>query len=172
MKKTLLVLSAILALSLAFVGCKKSSGSNNGEPDGSDPVNGGNTTTEVTEKVFAEKAEGFDNCSAIALYADLKEVSDAHPDATFIIVVKNTSGASRTGWGCGLIWTSKDPNDAYGTKDKELISDYKPTGLANNNETEKIVLKLSDVMAAIEEGGCVSYNLYNGIVVTKAYAKW
>ena len=62
--------------------------------------------------------------------------------------------------------------DAYGTKDKELISDYKPTGLANNNETEKIVLKLSDVMAAIEEGGCVSYNLYNGIVVTKAYAKW
>lgn len=36
MKKTLLVVSAILALSLAFVGCKKSTGSN--EPDGSDPA--------------------------------------------------------------------------------------------------------------------------------------
>ena len=39
MKKTLLVLSAILALSMAFVGCKKSSGSN--EPDGSEPVTKG-----------------------------------------------------------------------------------------------------------------------------------
>ena len=39
MKKTLLVLSAILALSLAFVGCKKSTGDNNGD---SDPV--GNDT--------------------------------------------------------------------------------------------------------------------------------
>ena len=37
MKKTLLVVSAILALSLAFVGCKKSTGDNN-EPSGSDPV--------------------------------------------------------------------------------------------------------------------------------------
>ena len=35
MKKTLLVLSAILALSLAFVGCKKSTGGD--EPDSSDP---------------------------------------------------------------------------------------------------------------------------------------
>ncbi len=50
MKKTLLVLSAILALSLAFVGCKKSTGDNNGD---SDPVNGGNTEQqEVQAEVF------------------------------------------------------------------------------------------------------------------------
>ena len=168
MKKTLLVLSAILALSLAFVGCKKSTGSN--EPDGSDPK--GNDTPVVSEKVFSEKEAGLDNCSAVALYADLKEVADAHADAKVIILVKNTSGAGRTGWGCGPICTSTDPNDAYNTFDVKLIEDYKPKGLANDGDTEEIELALSDVMAAIKEGGCLSYNLYNGIVAIKVYAKW
>ena len=51
MKKTLLVLSAVLALSMAFVGCKKSSGTN--EPDGSEPA------TELQDLVIYQ-AEGDD----------------------------------------------------------------------------------------------------------------
>ena len=49
MKKTLLVLSAILALSMAFVGCKKSTGSDKPQ---SDPVGGEEQVPEVTAEEF------------------------------------------------------------------------------------------------------------------------
>ena len=54
MKKTLLVLSAVLALSMAFVGCKKSTGGN--EPDGSDPKTVANPVFVLTYNADAQYA--------------------------------------------------------------------------------------------------------------------
>ena len=172
MKKKLLALAAIAGISMLFMGCPHST-----KTPASDPVidNSGDDTPveESKEKVFVENADGLDNCSVLVKYDELKAVADEHADAAFVIVVKNTSGAGRTGWGCGQIYTSLDPDDAYNTKDEVILDDYKPTGLANDGDTEELSFVLmSDVLAKVAEGGCVSFNLWNGIVAVKAYAKW
>ena len=146
-----------------------------GNQGDSNPPGGGdgteNPSDQASEKVFVENAEGLENCSVLAKYDDLKAVYDEHQDATLVLVVKNTADASRTGWGCGSIFTSTDPNDAYNTQDVTLLDDYKPENL-DAGGTEEISCTLKSVMGVIKEGGCVSYNLYNGIVAIKAYAKW
>lgn len=74
MKKTLLVLSAILALSMAFVGCKKSSGSN--EPDKSDPVNNeAGTEVNYLFKVADWKAANKDMEAAAVIEGDYLKVT-------------------------------------------------------------------------------------------------
>ncbi|MCH5293007.1 MAG: hypothetical protein J1E07_04680 [Treponema sp.] len=157
---------ALLAAGFAMVlGC--SNGSSDSSNNDDDPP----AANVPGEKVFVENAEGLENCSVLAKYDDLKAVYDEHQDATLVLVVKNTADASRTGWGCGPIYTSTDPNDAYNTKDVTLLEDYKPENL-DAGGTEEIPCALKTVMGVIKEGGCVSFNLYNGIVAIKAYAKW
>ena len=130
MKKSLLILSALMALSMAFVGCK----------GGSDPVQDPAGEETPVENVVASGEHG-----TFFKWADLG-ITTENASEYYVKVTYTLTDSTKTGWGAGAL------NDAN-FKNNTLVDSLNVTD-AGVNEIE-----VSDIIAvpALAEGFLVNW---------------